>query len=70
MAEPLTLFDHITSSVEVLAEKLVYMKLIPMSGNIKKVFRSTIFDERMFWFTEIEAIAATVARLKEVCDGN
>ena len=62
-----TLFDRITQSPEVLAEKLVYY-------DCDGYWHSTIVFCRMFsgvfedFNTETEAIAATVAKLKEVCD--
>lgn len=63
-----TVLHRITASPDVLAEKLVYCVISSENGRIRKVFRSTICDSRKFWYTEIEALAATVARLKEVCD--
>jgi hypothetical protein len=56
-----TLFDRITQSPEVLAEKSVYQNYI---GLWCSPFIQWGKD------TKAEAIAATVARLKEVCDGN
>ena len=63
-----TLFDRITASPEVLAEKLVF-------GDSDGVYwHSTIVFCKMFpdcfedFYTEAEAIAATVAKLKEVCN--
>jgi hypothetical protein len=57
----MTVFDQITASPEVLAEKLVYR----YDGN--GTWRSFL----LLWYeflTKEEAIAATVAKLKEVCD--
>jgi hypothetical protein len=54
-----TLFDRITASPEVLAEKLVYR----YDGN--GTWRSFLLYGYEF-LTKAEAIAATIARLKEV----
>lgn len=56
-----TLFDRITQSPEVLAERLVYR----YDGN--GTWRSFLLYGYEF-LTKSEAIAATVAKLKEVCD--
>lgn len=56
-----TLFDQITASPEVLAEKLVYWRTD--MGN--HPWCSMLFTDQSFR-TEKEAFAATVARLKEV----
>ena len=53
-----TVFDRITASPEVLAEKLVYCHI---SGWTSCFINFHTFDRA-------EAIAATVAKLKEVCD--
>ena len=60
-----TLFDRITTSPEVLAEKLVF-QFIGYDGNglFHGYWKSTITDED--YATKGKAIAATVARLKEV----
>ena len=57
-----TLFDHITASPEVLAAELVFW------GHDKdgEWYTSHLLDED--YHTEAEAIAATVAKLKEVCN--
>lgn len=70
-----TVFDRITASPEVLAEKLVfcaeYKTIRPMyvegKGGIvvAEIWKSTIIPEATF-SSESEAIAATVERLKEV----
>lgn len=67
---PKTLFDTITASPEVLAPKLVYWCLEEEFGECIGVYRSTLFDDTtdQYWRTEGEAIAATVKKLKEVCD--
>lgn len=61
-----TVFDKITASPEVLAEKLVYRELITEEddGYVYR-WRSTILPND-FWYNDARAIAATVARLKEV----
>lgn len=60
-----SIFDHITASLEALAEKLVY-RTIEMAVNrvTYSCWKSTITEEA--YRTKEEAIAATVARLKEV----
>lgn len=55
-----TVFDRITASPEVLAEKLVYY--LPGVG----WYFSTLFDGDTCWKTKAEAFSATVARLKEL----
>lgn len=59
---PKTLFNCITQSEEALAEKLVYY--LPGVG----WYFSTLFDGDTCWKTKAEAIAATVAKLREVKD--
>jgi hypothetical protein len=70
-----TLFDRITASLEVLAEKLVYVikQLFTISGTsrenpggyeVKTKWFSTIVDGE--FDSKSAAIAATLARLKEV----
>lgn len=61
---PKILFDRITASPEVLAPKLVYWTLIEYDGKIHTHWMSTITGE-VIYDSEQEAIAATVARLKE-----
>jgi hypothetical protein len=73
-----TIFNRITASPEVLAEKLVfcaeYKTIRPMylegKGGIvvAEVWKSTIIPDATF-SSEPEAIAATVAKLKEVENG-
>ena len=61
-----TVFDKITESHEVLAEKLVYKRIDSYycsSGSVVR-WTSTISDWE--YDTKEEAIAATVAKLKEV----
>jgi hypothetical protein len=70
-----TLFDRITASPEVLAEKLVYclnsssFRVIDSAGRLlayeNEVWASTILPGS-FWTEYKEAYAATLARLKEV----
>ena len=58
----LTVFDHITQSVEALAEKLVYMRVVSWDDEINwysVVLRSYCFR------TKEAAIAATIVELKK-----
>ena len=60
-----TIFDRIAASPEVLAEKLVYRTGTSNSAGLKMFgYRSTIVSG--FWVEKVGAIAATVAKLKEV----
>ena len=59
-----TLFDRITASPEVLAEELVYFKERIFPDDF---WGSTLFFGQSFYSKE-EAIAATVAMLKEVAE--
>lgn len=61
-----TVFHRITASPEVLAEKLVYHVKEKADSGTYNYWRSTISCD--VWLKKAEAIAATVARLKEVCD--
>ena len=61
---PMTLFDRVTASPEVLAERLVYITVTAWG---ETVYMSTIIRDGMFKTRE-EAIAATVAKLKEVVE--
>ena len=62
-----TVFNRITSSPEVLAEKLVYRTIeIAVNRVTYSCWKSTITDES--YRTKEEAIAATVAKLKEVAE--
>lgn len=63
--DELTVFDHITESVETLAEKLVYKELITEEddGYVYR-WRSTILPND-FWYDEDKAIAATLEELKK-----
>lgn len=64
--EDITRFDCITASPEVLAEKLVYdWGHLCHNGDIKIYWKSTILPDAVFC-SKSEAIAATVAKLKEV----
>jgi hypothetical protein len=56
-----TIFDRITASEEVLAEKLVYRKYYILRG---ETWTSNVLTAE--FETKTEAIAATVAKLKEV----
>ena len=58
-----TFFDRITASPEVLAEKLLYAPL----GEFCKLWYSTVLPGE-HWNVKSEAVAATVAKLKEVCN--
>ena len=64
-----TVFDRLISSPEGLAEKLVYdWGHLCHNGDVKIYWKSTILPDTVFG-SKYEAIAATVAKLKEVCDG-
>jgi hypothetical protein len=63
-AIPQTVFDRITASPEVLAEKLVYCVFNAWG---ESHWKSTVIGEKKFP-TLTKAIAATVARLKEVAE--
>ena len=60
-----TVFHRITASPEVLAENLVYMRIVSWDDEIN--WYSVILKSYCFR-TKAEAIAATVARLKEVVE--
>jgi hypothetical protein len=64
-----TVFDRITESPEVLAEKLVFAigRIVPDYNHVVTLWYSSIIPDVTFE-TRTEAYAATVARLKEVCD--
>jgi hypothetical protein len=57
-----SLFDKITVSAEVLAEKLVYLVRDSYNGAANYYWCSTVADG--MWKTKQEAISATVAELK------
>ena len=61
---PPTLFDRLTASPEVLAEKFVYA--VHFGGLY--FWHSTLIYPAFPFETKEKAIAATVAKLKEVCD--
>lgn len=62
-----TVFDRLISSPEVLAEKLVlWVSWHNADGSVDWYACSTIVEGK--WGSKAEAIAATVAKLKEVCD--
>ena len=72
MKSDATVFDQITASPEVLAEKLVYCEKWTITSEHPEKgkeyeYWSTPFIENLYK-TKAEAIAATVAKLKEVCD--
>jgi hypothetical protein len=58
-----TVFHKITASPEVLAPNFVYFA---MDDEYGRDYWGSSLIEGKFWKTEKEAIAATVARLKEV----
>lgn len=61
--EDATVFDHIKQSPKVLAEKLVF----PLHDGW---WMSTVIDDGSRFATKALAIAATMARLEEVYNGN
>lgn len=63
---PKTLFDRLMASPEVLAPKLVYSVLAEdiCTGTKTRYYYSTITEHR--YDEEVEAIAATMVKLKEV----
>lgn len=61
---PKTLFKHLMTSPEVLAPKFIYTVY---TSDGEQRWCSALLEVGS-WFSEREAIAATVARLKEVCD--
>ena len=61
---PMTVFDRITASPKVLAEKFVYSVAFDYCY---EEWYSTLFPDKDFG-TKPEAIAATVAKLKEVAE--
>lgn len=62
-----SLFDLITTSPEVLAPHFVFLKALFVTNiNPQQQWISTLTEE--VYPTKAEAIAATVERLKEVCD--
>lgn len=66
-----TVFDRITASPEVLAEKLVYcVKFVTVGGKGFDRWYSTLlpFDKDIYFYSREKAIAVTVEKLKEVCD--
>ena len=61
----LTVFEAITASYETLAEKLVW----PYEDGYEEGYcGSTLFGYEKEFFSKSEAIAATVAKLKEVVE--
>lgn len=58
-----TIFDHITQSVETLAEKLVYHVKEKADSGTYSYWRSTISCD--VWLKKSEAIAATVEEMKK-----
>ena len=64
---PKILFDRITTSPEVLAPHFVFLKGVFVTNiNPQQQWISTLTGE--VYPTRAEAISATVAKLKEVCD--
>lgn len=67
---PKTLFEHITESPEVLAEKLVYCVPVPLfepgAGFERWYTVFSPFNVQKYFRTKEEAIATAVAKLKEV----
>ena len=59
-----TFFDHITTSIDALAEVLVYSVMLDYCY---EEWYSTLFPDKVF-STKAEAIAATVEKLKNVCN--
>ena len=62
----ITVFDQITQSHETLAEKLVFWMSWHMPDGTVEWFAVSAVVEGVVWDTKAEAIAATVAKLKEV----
>jgi hypothetical protein len=62
-----TLFSRITASPEVLAESVVYTYEMAIGGSMFRVYWTSPFVEN-FYPDKPEAIAATVAKLKEVAE--
>ena len=62
--EQQTVFDQITESPETLVRYLVYGDILLPQKEV--IFKSTLF--KTYWRTKAEAIAATLAILKEVTD--
>lgn len=62
---PQTLFDRITQSEKMLAENVVYSYEMAIGGSTFRVYWTSPFVENLYP-DKAEAIAATVARLKEV----
>lgn len=62
-----TVFHHLTASPEVLAPKFVYRALrVGVNRVTYSCWESTITEET--YRTESEAIAATLTKLKDVCN--
>jgi hypothetical protein len=61
----MTIFDHITESEKALAEKMAYIVRCEEDPTLMG-WTSAIIQS--LFATKAEAIAATVAKLKEVCD--
>jgi ABC-type molybdate transport system ATPase subunit len=62
---PMTVFDHITESVEALAEKLVYSEWIETFGKTLLMWNSTVLSPSKHFKSRPEAIVATVAEMKK-----
>lgn len=65
----ITLFDRITSSPEVLAPKFIYYTVNRNQSAPYYWYCSALIPGKK-WSKEAEAIAETVAKLKEVDNGN
>ncbi len=65
-ADNMTVFEKITASPEVLAEKLVYHVKEKADSGTYNYWRSTISCN--VWLKKSEALTATMEKLKEVCD--
>lgn len=63
-SKSMTIFDQITASPEVLAEKLVYS--FKVCAGLKMMYSSSVID--ICYHRRANAVKATVAKLKEVCD--
>jgi hypothetical protein len=61
----MTLFHQITASPEVLAESVVHTYEMAIGGSMFRVYWTSPFVDNLY-LDKAEAIAATVARLKEV----
>ena len=66
-----TLFETITTSPEVLAEKFVIKQINQFGGSsYKAILLVDEYDNYRDFYSREQAIAATAEKLKEVCNGN